>query len=244
MSAATASPETPAPDVSAPGRVVGTFFSPGPTFRSIAARPTFLLPLILWTACSLLITALILPRLDVEKMIRQTLEKRGQTVPEDRIQSIVSTQRKVIQITTVVFGALTPTLISLLVALVYWASFKAFGWDFTYRQGLGATTHSFLPGVLGALLLVPVILQRQTLDPRGMGELLQSNLGFLVDKSSSAMLHSLLQSIDVFSLWSLVLLTIGLSAAARVSRKAAGGVVFAIWFIYVLGKAGVAALTS
>ncbi len=244
MSDAAAVPAAPAPDVSAPGRIAGVFFSPGPTFRAIAARPTFLLPLILWTACSLLITALMLPRLDVEKMIRQTLEKRGQTVPEDRMQAIISTQRKVIQITTVVFGALTPVLISLLVTLIYWASFKAFGWDFTFRQGLGATTHSFMPGVLGALLLIPVILQRETLDPRGMGDLLQSNLGFLVDKSSSAALHSLLASIDVFSLWSLVLLTIGFAAAARISRKAAGGVVFAIWALYVLGKAGVTALTS
>ena len=244
MSGSAVSPAVPAPDVSAPGRIVGAFFSPGPTFRAIAARPTFLLPLILWTACSLLLSALILPRLDVEKMIRQTMEKRGQTVPEDRMQQIVTAQRKIVQITTVVFGALTPTIISLLVTLIYWASFKAFGWDFTFRQGLGATTHSFLPGVLGALLLIPVILQRQTLDPRGMGELLQSNLGFLVEKSSSPALHSLLTSIDVFSLWSLVLLTIGYSAAARVSRKAAGGVVFAIWAIYVIGKAGVTALTS
>ena len=128
--------------------------------------------------------------------------------------------------------------------LVFWASFKAFGWDFTFRQGLGATTHSFMPGVLGALLLIPVILQRRRSTRRRWGTCCSPTSGFSWTSRLRPALHSLLASIDVFSLWSLILLTIGFAAAARISRKAAGGVVFAIWALYVLGKAGVTALTS
>ena len=89
-------------------------------------------------------------------------------------------------------------------AVVLWGSFRAFGWDTTYHQALGATTHAFLPGVLGALLLLPLVARQETVDPSAMGDLLRSNLGFLAARDAKA-LHSLLGSIDLFSFWSLAL---------------------------------------
>ena len=234
----------PAPAVSAPARVVGTFFSPVSTFESIAARPGFILPILLWTAASLLVTAFLLPKIDFDRMIRSSIEKRGQPVPEERIQSIVARQKRMAPVLYNVIGVVSPALICLLVTLIYWASFKAFGWDFTFKQGFGATAHAFLPGVLGAFVLLLVLTRQESVDPTAMGDLLRSNLGFLVDKKSSPALHSLLESLDLFSLWSLVLLSIGYAAAARVSRKSSAGVVLTIWALYVLGKAGLSALLS
>ncbi|MDQ2971235.1 MAG: YIP1 family protein, partial [Acidobacteriota bacterium] len=190
----------PAPAVSAPARVVGTFFSPVSTFESIAARPGFILPILLWTAASLLVTSFLLPKIDFDRMIRSSIEKRGQPVPEERIQSIVARQKRMAPVLYNVIGAVSPALICLLVTLIYWASFKAFGWDFTFRQGFGATAHAFLPGVLGAFVLLVILTRQETVDPTAMGDLLRSNLGFLVDKKSSPALHSLLESLDLFSL--------------------------------------------
>lgn len=245
MSAAAPPPAAPAPQpapVSAVGRVVGAFFSPGETFRSIAARPGFLLPVILWTLVSLGIGILIQPKIDYDRLIRSSLEKRGQTLPEERVQQIVAQQKKIGSVTGTVGPAVAPIIVSLLVTLVFWGAFKAFGWDFTFKQGLGVTTHGFLPNVLGALILIPVIQQRETVDPRNLGDLLRSNLGFLVDQQSAPVVHSLLQSIDVFSFWTIALLTIGYSAAGRTSRKSAAGVVIGVWAVYVLAKAGFAAI--
>ena len=230
--------------VSAPGRVIGTFFSPVPTFQSIAARPGFILPMALWIAASLLVSAFMLPRMDYEGMIRSRLEKSGQALSEDRIQAQVAIQKRIAPKITLAIGALAPVLITLLVTLVFWASFKAFGWDFTFRQGVGATAHAFLPGVLGALILVPVLSSKDLIDPQNMSDLLRSNLGFLVDRKASPALHSLSGSLDLFAIWTMVLLAIGYAAAARVSRKAAGGIIVTIWALYVLGKAGLAALFS
>ncbi|MEO8430582.1 MAG: YIP1 family protein [Acidobacteriota bacterium] len=227
---------------SAFGRLVGTFFSPGATFRSIAAKPGFLAPLIVWTLVSLGLYAAMAPKFDYEKMIRQSIEKKGQTVPEDRIQSIVATQKKIAPIIGTCISLIAPTVVTLIVALVLWASFKAFGWDVRFKQAVGATAHSYLPSVLGALLLIPVVMQRESVDPQAVGDLLRSNLGFLVEKTSSPALHSLLGSLDVFSIWTLILLSIGFAAAGRTSRKAAGGVVFTLWALFVLGKAGLSAL--
>jgi hypothetical protein len=128
-----------------------------------------------------------------------------------------------------------------LVAAVFWGAFKAFGWDLTFRQAFGVTTHAFLPGVLGSLVFIPVLLGQQSVDPTTLGDLLRSNLGFLVDRKAAA-LHAVLQSIDIFSLWTLALLVIGFATSARVSRKAAAGIIVVIWALLVLGKAGFAAI--
>ena len=75
-----------------------------------------------------------------------------------------------------------------------------------------------------------------------MGDMVRSNLGFLVERDSSKLLHSLLQSIDLFSFWSLLLFVIGFAAAAKIPRKSAAAVIVTLWLLYVSGKAGLAAL--
>jgi hypothetical protein len=229
-------------EVGSLARIPGTLISPGSTFASIARRPTWLAPLLLWTAFSLIVTTVILPKIDWERATRHALERRNQTIPEDRISAIVEQQKKIGTIFSWVFGAAGPAFASLIVALVFWGAFKAFGWDTTFAQALGVTTHAFLPGILASVLLIPLLVKRETVDPQAIGDLLRSNLGFLVEKDSAKVVHSLLQSVDIFSFWSLILLVIGFSAAAKVSHKQAAGLVVTVWFLYVLGKAGLAAV--
>jgi len=238
---AVAAGSVPEPEVGSVARIPGALFSPTRTFESIARRPTWFPPLLLWTALSIVVTFLILPRIDYDRMIRGALEKRGQTLPEERVQSIIEGQKKMAPVLYGGIAVVAPTVVSLIVTLVFWGAFKAFGWDATFRQAFGATAHGFLPGVLGSLILIPVLMGRETVDPRNMGDLLRSNLGFLVDPASK-MLHSLAQSLDIFSIWSLALLVIGYSAAAKVSRKAAAGVIVTLWAVFVLAKAALAGL--
>jgi Yip1 domain len=229
-------PAPPASDAasdSALARLPGVFFSPVRTFESIARRPTWLAPLILWTAMSVGVTATLLPKIDYEQLTRQAMQNKGQTVSEDRMASIVEQQKKFGGIFGWVFGVASPAGVSLLVALVLWGAFKAFGWDARFSQAFGATAHAYLPGVLKAAFLLFLITRQETVNPQAMGDLLHSNLGFLVPRDSSKPLHSLLQSLDIFSLWSLCLFVIGFAAAAKVRRGAAAGVIVTLWLVAV-----------
>ena len=231
MEAANVSP-APATEISAAARIPGVFFSPVKTFESIARRPTFLTPLILWILASLGTTSVLLPKIDFERMTREALQKRGTAVPEERIATIVEQQKKVGSAFGWVFGGAGPIVISLFAAVVIWGGFKAFGWDCRFPQAYGATTHAFLPGVLKAVLLMFLITRQETVDPRNLGDLLRSNLGVLADPDSKG-LHAFLQSIDIFSLWSVALLVIGFAAAARIKRGAAAGVIVTLWVVVV-----------
>ena len=232
----------PPRDVGAIARIPGALFSPVATFEAIARRPTWLVPLLLWVAVSFAFTNVMLPRIDFDRLIRGQFEKRNVTMPEERIQSIVASQKRSAPVIYNVSAVVIPSVFTLFVALVCWGGFKAFGWDLTFRQSFGITAHAFLPTVLSTLVFLPVLLKQETVDPRTMGDLLMSNLGFLVDRSSSPAVHAILQSIDVFSIWTAALLVIGLSAAARIRRGPAAGVVVTLWVLLILIKAGFAAL--
>ncbi|HEY7369134.1 MAG TPA: YIP1 family protein [Thermoanaerobaculia bacterium] len=234
---------TPPPSDSAISRIFGVFFSPGKTFESIAARPTWLAPLLLWTALSLAVTFVLMPRMDFREAIRKGMERRGQTVSQEQVDSIAEKQAGISKTIGWGIGALSPTIVGLVVAVVFWGAHKAFGRDMSFGQAFGATTHAFLPAAFGSLLLIPVLIQRGTVSPEGVGELLKSNLGFLVDPASKAM-HSLASSIDIFSFWSIALLSLGYSKAARNSFTQSLAIVGGLWLVWVIAKAGLAAAFS
>jgi membrane protein, antimicrobial resistance system len=236
------SPEPAAPGPDSPlGRIVGVFTSPARTFSSIARRPGFVLPLLIATVLSVVATAALLPRMDFEAALREQMAARDETVSEERIEKIVAAQKRFSGL-VYAWGALAPTVISLLLTGIFWLSFKAFGWDHTFRQSLGVTSHAYLPNCLAAILLIVFTLRLDRFNPADLGDLVRSSPAFLIDRRENPVLHSLLQSFDVFSIWSLVLLVIGYSIAAKVSRAKAASIVASLWALYVLGKAGFTAL--
>jgi hypothetical protein len=225
------------------GRVVGTFVSPGPTFASIARRPGWIAPLLLSTVLSVVLSAVLLPRMDFEAAVRERLAEREETVSEERIEKIVSAQKRVAAF-GYVWAALAPALVSLAVAGIFWLSFKAFGWELSYRQSFGVTTHAFLPTLFASLLLIFFVGRLERVNPADLDDLVKSNPGFLVDRHANPVLHSLVQSIDVFSIWAFALLVLGFALAAKVTRGKAAAVIGTLWAVYVLGKAGLTAVFS
>lgn len=229
-----ASPVTSAePAPNALGRVVGALVSPVETFASIARRPTWLAPLVLWIAASLAVTYVLLPRMDWEKLTRDRLERGGQTVSAEQVQRGAEQGKKFGVPFSYGIGFLSPPIVALLTTVVIWGAFKAFGWDSTFQQAFGATTHAYLPGIVKAPLLAFLITRQETVDPNALGDLLRSNLGFLVPRDSSKALHSILGSLDLFSLWCVALFVIGFAAAARIKRGPAAGVIVTLWLLAV-----------
>jgi hypothetical protein len=121
---------------------------------------------------------------------------------------------------------------------------QAFGWELRFRQSLGVTAHAFLPGILISVALLGLLWTRGTIDPRSLGDLIPTSAGPLVDRRAAPALHSLLSSVDLVSFWTMALLVLGLSEATKAPRGRMTGLVLGLWGLYVLGKAGVAALFS
>ncbi len=237
--AASAPPAAPGPD-SAFGRLVGVFVSPVRTFRAIAAKPTWLLPLLLWTACSFLLAELVTTRSDMRGMLARKMEQRGQKMSDAQLDAMAEQAKKFAWIGEV-FWVLFPGVIAAATAGVMWAACHAFGMELRFRQSFGVTVHAFLPHVLGAIALFGILWRRPSIDPEAVEDLLPTHLGVLVSRTAAAA-HSLLSSIDLLSFWTMALLVLGLSFATKAPRGRVAALVVSVWALYVLGKAGVVAM--
>jgi hypothetical protein len=100
-----------------------------------------------------------------------------------------------------------------------------------------------MPQVVMALLSIPVILSRPSLGYEVRNGLLKSNLAAFLDTSEmSAPLTAALSSLDVFSIWTLILFILGFKEVAKVSMAKAAGTMIILWLLFVGIKMGFAAV--
>ncbi|HEY2293300.1 MAG TPA: YIP1 family protein [Thermoanaerobaculia bacterium] len=230
------------------GRLIGVLVSPGKTFRSIAERPTWGVALIILLITTTAVGVLANTRIDkndLRQVVQERIEKSrgGQATPEQVEQGLAMAE-KVNSVTRWLIP-LFAVVIYLVVAALFFGAFHFFGGsDIPYGTSFAVTLHSFIPGLIAGLLTLPVILSREHVNLKAAqsGNLLASNLGAFAPESLGTAAKSLLSSLDLFAIWSVVLLVIGYRIAAKVSTATAATVVVVLWALYVAFKVGLAVL--
>jgi hypothetical protein len=225
------------------GRLIGALVSPGKTFRSIAERPTVLVPLLLFMLTIGAVGFLTAHRTDYRDVLTQASREKGRDAPTE--QQIELTQ-KVAAPSAAVAAPVIVTLFVLFSAFLYWVAFKLLGSDFSFKTSFSVVLHAGMPALVGALLSIPVILSYDSIgyaEMRGTGgNFLRSNLAFLAPEGAPAWLTALYGSIDFFSLWGLVLTVIGFRAASRLPTRTVAVTAVVIWLLFVAVRVGWVAL--
>ena len=226
------------------GRLIGALVSPVKTFRSIAERPTWGGALLVLVRASGLVAYVVGQRTDYRDVITQSVKERGRDVPEAQLEPQIEMMEKAGPIISAVSVAIFIPIISLLAAFLYWIAFKLLGGDFSYKSSLAVALHAGMPGLIAALLTIPVVLSHSSLGYADVktGTFLQSNLAFLAPENAKAWVTALYASVDFFTLWSLVLTIIGYKALSRLSTKSVAAVVILITLLFVGVRVGFAAL--
>ncbi len=118
-----------------------------------------------------------------------------------------------------------------------------YGGELRFVQSLAVSSWAFFAvGLVTTPLLLTVFGLKGdwNLNPQ---DVLQANLTLLLDRSTAAKpLWALLSSIDLFSIWTVLLLAIGYAAAVRKSLSSAIWGVALPWALLVAIKSGLAAL--
>lgn len=222
-------------------RLGGVILAPDETLREIAARPDWLVPLVVILLVSLLTNLVALPHIDMETAFREQLEERR--VPPEQIDKQMEGYEQIRRFFAPI-GVLFLAVMALIIAAILLVAFKVMGGEGSFRQSWSVTLYSWVPQLLKGLLVTFLIYRAGTVDAEELPALLKSNLGFLADPKGSPLLFALLTSIDIFNIWSVILLAIGLSYAHKLSRGKAFGIVVTLWIVVILGKIGLAALQN
>jgi hypothetical protein len=231
----------PAPAIGAVEAVVGTFTKPSDTFGRLVARPTWWLPLVL----TLIATAgsfwIVMPKIDMDRTIRESIEKRmeksGRTVSPEIIQRQVEAAKKMTPLYLGI-GVVAALAFFFVISLVLWGAAKAMGAEARYGQLLALWGHSGLPSLIGVVISIPIFLQLPdaSLTQEGAQHVLKSNLGAFLDESTPAALRSLASSLDIFSIAVLCLLVLGFRRLPGLSKGAATWTPIVLWIVAVAVK--------
>ena len=233
-------------------RLGSMFFEPGRAFEDLNRRPTwigvFVIVSILAVASSYLLTS----RIGPEAMMRKAMAMNPMTrsLSEEQIQQAIARQQtsSFSKYSSYVFAPIGVLVGTMVIAAAYLLVFLMMGASPGFKKSLAVTFWGYLPaGLLSSLLGILMIFVK---DPDTLElsppDNLTSNLGFLVAKQEHPALHSLLASVDLFSIWTIVLLAIGFAAVSErklTPKKTATGVLV-LWVLWILGKAGFAAAFS
>jgi hypothetical protein len=234
-----APPSAAAPATGTFQRIAGVIMSPASTFEDIARKPNIIGPLILSIVISIVATVLIVPRVDFMATYREALEAQGMTPAQmERPLRMAAAVGKSIAY----FGPVIQLVAFAVIAGVLLVAFRMFGGEGDFKQAFSALLYAWVPLFIKNIAGTIVLLTRKTLTLTDLTNPLRSNLAFAVDMKSSPLLFSLLESLDVFKIWTLILLIVGFAAISRLSKARSAAIVITLWVFVVLAKVGGAAI--
>jgi hypothetical protein len=200
------------PTKSSLSRIIGVFLSPKETFEDINRKPDWLIPAILIVLVTLAATFVFMSHADMGDLINQQLEKQGKPpLPAEALE-------KALPITTVfTYGAIivgVPISFLLVAGILYMVFSFVLGAETTYKKVFCANIYASMISLLKSLLAIPILFVKQPTEFGNPADVVQSNLGILFDPASKA-LHALGKSLDVFTIWYLIVLAIGMVGVSK-----------------------------
>jgi hypothetical protein len=241
---------TEAQPLSEVARVVDTFVAPSKTFNDIRRSATWWLPFILICIVTAVFAYTVLHKIGLPTLVDSVVhsnaslgDRLANATPDQaaKIRSSIEMQFKFMYIAPVFI-----LIVALIVAGVFLGTANfIFGGKANYKQMLAVWFYGTLPLIFISLLTIITIFAGMQSDSFNIKNTVGTNVGyFLQGGDSPHWLSTLLSSVDVFAIWSAILLTIGVSIVAGIKRSSAAIVVFGWWALYVLGQTAIAAITG
>ena len=229
-------------------RLVDTIVAPSKTFTDVLRNASWWLPFLFLILSGYLLTAAIQQKVGwsqlVENQIHATpkLEQRmSEFTPEQ-----AATQQKAMRYSFMgaFYGVPILDIVSFaLMAVILWPTINfGFGGSASYGRVLCVCVLAAIPGAIKAILAAILLYAGRSPDSFTPDTMLGSNLGYYVDIPGA--LKTLLTSVDIFSIWTAVLLSIGLAIVARTKRSYGYFAVFGWWILITLVRTGWAAAGS
>ena len=230
-------------------RVSNTFTAPSKTFEDIKrGNKSWWLPFLILAVVGYIFFAAVATKITMQtvmenqiKMDPKAQERMDQLTPDQR----ATTTRIQLIVTQAIFIA-TPVIVLAVVALgslVLWGTINfGFGGRAKYGSIFVVWLYASLPSIVKTLLGTVVIFAGAAPETFNIKNFAPTNLGaFLNPVDTNKALYSLATSLDAVTIWTLVLLGMGIAIVAGVKRSSGYIAVFGWWALIVLVGVGWAA---
>jgi hypothetical protein len=231
-------------------RVANTFTAPSKTFEDIKrGNRSWWLPLIIGALAGYILFAAVVQKITIAQVVDnqmrmdpKTQERMANASPEQRAMG----EKISIAITKGVFigGPVIGIVGAAVIALVLMGTINfGFGGRAKFVSIFAVSYYAWLPMSLKALLGTIVVYAGMAPESFNIKNFAPTNLGaFLDPMDTNKALYALATSFDAVTIWTVVLLSIGVATVAGVKRSAGYIAVFGWWLIIVLFSVGWAAV--
>jgi hypothetical protein len=229
-------------------RLTGVFFDPKTAFADIAKRPTWLVPVVLLIIFGLAVSLTISQRVGWDRVVRQGMENSSraqQLTPEQREQN-VAIGVKIASVMGYIGVVLVPVVFAIMAGVLLGVASGIFSAGLRFKQVFSVVCYASLTGLVSAVLTIVVLFLKNPEEVNIQNALAFNPGAFMDPNTSSKFLYSLATSLDLFSFWTILLMAVGLKAAAG-KKLTFASAVFAVvlpWAVYVLGKSALAGIFS
>lgn len=238
------------PALSEGQRLLDVFIAPSKTFTDLRRNAMWWAPFLIIVIVSFLFSTVVDQRVGFRKVTENQIQlspkqaERIDNLPADQREKVLSQQTAGTKYFT--YGIpVVALLVYAIIAGVLLATVK-FGANANvqFKTMFALVVYSRLPELLRAILAALSLLAGVSSDGFNIRNPLAVNPGYFIDPSGSATLRTLLSSIDIITIWVLILLSIGITCIAKVKRSTSFAIVFGWYAFSVLCLVALAAATS
>lgn len=231
--------EAALPGLSEPQRIINTFVAPSKTFEDIRRNASWWLPWLIGAIFATSTALLFNKKVDMEPIIREQMASRGaawDSLSKEQQDQQVAIGLKVAKITPYVFPIIS-IVGALIIAAVLMAVFSfVHEASVPYSRSLAIFFYAGLPGIVTAILAMITLMTASDMEGRNPRNLVATNPAYFMDyHNASKFLYGMVASLDIISIWVIVLLGIGfkvVSGKPKLTTGTAVGTVFAIYVLY------------
>lgn len=253
MAAAPVLPTSPAPTpepapLSQGARIVNTFIAPSKTFTDLRRSASWWAPWLLISLFSLVFIYAMGKQVGFEQISKNQVAHSSRADQFDKLPA--DQQAKQIQISAKIiafFGYGSPVLILFYVlveTLALWLTFKfVAGSETSFKTAYAISLYAGLPGIIGAILGTVSLFAGVNPEGFDINNPVGTNLAYYLDaETTGKFVRGMASSLDVLSIWSIVLVGIGFACTSKVKRSNAI-IIVAVWcLVFKLVTSGLGSL--
>lgn len=213
-------------------KVFNIFFEPRRVFESLNIKPTWIVPIIIVALLGVSFFYFTFPYM-IDQQVQRIRD--NENIPDQAKTSIIEkmeeqTHPPLWQMAIAPAGILVSFIV--VVAVLFFVFNVLLGGDSTFRRVFSTYCYSSLVTIPATIVKFPLVMAKENIN-------VQTSLALVLspDKQGS-FIYSVLSSFDIFTIWQVMLLSIGLGVMYKFTTKKAMMAVFVLWIVWILLKSG------
>jgi Yip1 domain len=244
-------PPMPTPTPEAAGlsqgtRIIDTFIAPSKTFTDIRRSTAWWAPFLIMVLMSTIFVTVAGQKVGFRKAMENQMQSqpkaqaRLDNLPADQREKQLDIGAKFTKVISYCFPIVILIILLIFSGLLF-GTFKVAGAkNLTFSASLAVVMYASLPGAVRSLLATISLLAGGNVDSFTFQNPVATNAGYFMNAADNPFLYSLASSLDIFQIWSLVLMGIGFSCVTKMKSGTSFAIVTGWWLLFVLGGAALA----